>query len=108
MAAFEAAKAELDSEGIQVVSASVDPLDKAESTARDLALSYPVGHSLPMEATAEILGAFYEVRRAILQATGMVIRPDTTIAVACYSTGPIGRLDVDDVLRVVRFYKAHT
>jgi dihydrolipoamide dehydrogenase len=39
-----------------------------------------------------VTGCFYEERRRILQSTGYVLRPDGTIAVAVYSTGPIGRL----------------
>ena len=44
-------------------------------------------------------------RRAILQSTGYVIKPDGTIAVAQYSSGPIGRLVWQDVLGLVQHYK---
>jgi len=43
--------------------------------------------------------------RGVLQATGFVIKPDRTIAVAQYSSGPIGRLVWQDVLGLVEFYK---
>lgn len=106
MAAFEAARAELEAEGIAVVAASVDAREHAEKTVEGEGLSFPVGYGLPLQATADTLGAFYETRRSILHATGFVVRPDATIAVACYSTGPIGRLEVRDVLRAVRFWKS--
>jgi len=38
-------------------------------------------------------------------ATGFVIRPHRRIAVAQYSSGPIGRLVWQDVLGLVQFYK---
>lgn len=88
-----------------MVGASVDSREKAEETVRALALRYPIGHSLPLEAIAEALGGFYEERRGILHATEMIVRPDGTVAVACYSSGPIGRLDVNDVVGAVRFWK---
>jgi hypothetical protein len=46
-----------------------------------------------------------EERRQILHSTGYVLRPDRTIAVGVYSTGPIGRLVWQDVLNLVQFYK---
>ena len=44
-------------------------------------------------------------RRQILHSTGYVLRPDGTIAVAVYSTGPVGRLVWQDVLSLVQGYK---
>jgi hypothetical protein len=105
LAAFEAVRDELESEGVSLVAGSVDAAAEAAGTVREEGLSYPVLHSLPLMPTAKTLTAFYETRRSILHATGFVVRPDRTIAVACYSTGPIGRLEPVDVLRVVRFWK---
>lgn len=105
MAAFQAACQELEAEQIEVVAGSVDPEDKTAELVDNLALDYPVLHSLPLIETAEALGAFYETRRSILHATGFVITPNNTIDVACYSTGPIGRLDVPDIIRLVQFRK---
>jgi hypothetical protein len=68
-------------------------------------LTLPVGYGLPLAATAATFGAFYEERRGFLQATGFVVTPDRTIAVAQYSSGPIGRLVWQDILGLVQFYK---
>ena len=65
----------------------------------------PVGYGLPLKETAATLGAFFEERRGFLHATGFVVKPDRTIAVAQYSTGPIGRLVWQDVLDLVQHYK---
>jgi len=105
LAAFERAQDKLREEGIRVVAASVDPLDRARETVEKQSLTYPVGYGLPVKETAATLGAFYEERRGILHATGFVVRRDGTIAVAQYSTGPIGRLVWQDVLGLVQFYK---
>jgi len=58
-----------------------------------------------LKETAAALGAFYEERRNILQSTGFVVKPDRTIVVSQYSSGPIGRLIWQDVLGLVQFYK---
>lgn len=105
MAAFEKARPKLEEESIRVVAASTDPIDKAAETVREHALGFPVGYALPLRDTAAALGAFYEEKRGVFQATGFVIKPDRTIAVSQYSSGPIGRLVWQDVLALVQFYK---
>ena len=105
MAAFQKALDKLREDGVSVVAASTDPLDKAEGTVKELALSYPLGWGLPLRDTAAALGAFYEERRGILHATGFVVKPDRSIAVAQYSSGPIGRLVWQDVQALVQFQK---
>lgn len=105
LAAFQRALDKLTDEGIGVVAASTDPADKAAETMRSQGLTFPVGYGLDVLGTAATLGAFYEERRRILQSTGYVIKPDGTIAVAQYSSGPIGRLVWQDVLGLVQHEK---
>ena len=93
-------------ERIIVVAASTDPREKAAETVDKLSVTFPVGYGLPLVETAGHLGAFYETRRGILHATGFVVKPDRTIAVAQYSSGAIGRLVWQDVLGLVQFAKA--
>ena len=68
-------------------------------------LSFPIGYGLPLTETAAALGTFYEERRRILQSTGFLVKPDKTIVVAQYSSGPIGRLVWQDVLGLVQLYR---
>jgi len=105
LAAFERAQPKLAEEGIAVVAASTDPLEKAKETVSEHSLTFPLGYGLPLKETAAALGAFYEERRNILQSTGFVVRPDRTIVESQYSSGPIGRLIWQDVLGLVQFYK---
>jgi peroxiredoxin len=105
LAAFEKARPKLEEESIRVIAASTDPLDKAGETVKEHALGFPVGYALPVKETAATLGAFYEEKRGFLQATGFVVKPDRTIAVSQFSSGPIGRLVWQDVLGLVQFYK---
>ena len=105
MAAFEKARPRLDDEHITVVAASTDPRDKAAETVKEHTLTFPVAFGLPLKETAATFGAFYDERRNVLHATGFVVKPDRTIAVAQYSSGPIGRLVWQDVLGLVQFYK---
>ncbi len=105
MAAFEKARDRLQEQGIRVVAASTDPLEKAKETVAEFSLTFPVGYGLPLKETAAALGAFYEEKRQILHATGFLLRPDRTIVVAQYSSGPIGRLVWQDVVGLVQILK---
>ncbi len=105
MAAFDRAQDKLQAEDIRAIAASTDPQDKAVETVAELGLGIPVGYGLPVKETAATFGAFFEERRGFLHATGFVVKPDRTIAVAQYSTGPIGRLVWQDVLGLVQHYK---
>jgi peroxiredoxin len=105
LAAFGKALSRLQEEEITIVATSTDPAEKARETVEEHALTFPVGHSLPLRETAARLGAFYDPKRGVLHATGFVVRPDRTVAVAQYSSGPIGRLVWQDVIGLVQFYK---
>jgi hypothetical protein len=85
-------------EEIAVVAASTDSQEKASETVNELGLRFPIGYGLPLKETAS-------KRRGILHAAGFVLKPDHTIAVAQYSSGPIGRLVWQDVLALVQFQK---
>ena len=106
LADFQALLKDFESEQIKVIAASVDPIEKAKEFVEKIGVTYPVGYGLHAEEISRVTGAFYEKERKFLHATGFVIRPDKTIANACYSSGPIGRLTARDTLSLIKFYKS--
>lgn len=106
MADFQSCIKEFESEQIKVIAASVDPLEKAREFAEKIGVTYGVGYGLNAEEISRATGAFYEKERKFLQATGFVLRPDMTVAVASYSTGQIGRLAARDALNLIKVYKS--
>lgn len=95
----------LQEEGVKVVAASVDTEEQAQGTIDECGIHFPVGYGLDNKQVSELLGCFYEEKRQILHSTGYVLKPDGTVAVGVYSTGPIGRLVWQDVLNMVQFHK---
>jgi hypothetical protein len=93
----------------------VDPIEKAKETVEKLGVTYPVAYGLDVEAISGITGAYYEKERTFLHPACFLIRPDSRIEVACYSSGAIGRFYssgaigrfvAKDVLSLVKFYKS--
>ena len=101
MVGFEKVKSELDALGVKVVAASVDPIDKAKEVAAEL--SFPVAYGVT-RAQAEQLGAWWEERRGIIQPSEFLLTADGKVRSATYSSGPIGRVDATDVVKLVTFY----
>ena len=66
-----------------------------------LGLTFSVGYGLDFMEFTHSTGAFYEVWRSIIHATSFILRRDGTVAHAVYATGPIGRLTVDDCIRML-------
>ena len=92
-------------ENMGILAGSVDALSEARKTVNDLGLSFPVAQGLDLVDTGRTLGGFYQQEKGHLQPSGFVIRPDGTLEVASYSSGPIGRLKAANVLALVRYYK---
>ena len=93
-------------EQIRVIAGSVDPREKAQETVHKLGLAYPVAFGMDAREISEQTGAFYQAEKLFLHAAGFIIRPNGTIEVACYSSGPVGRLVPADVLKLITFYKS--
>ncbi len=90
---------------MKVVAASVDTEEEAKKTIEECGIDFPVGYGADCKAVSELTGCFYEERRQILHSTGYILRPDSTIAVGVYSSGPIGRLVWQDVLNLIQLYQ---
>ena len=101
MAGFEKLRPELDALGIKVLAASTDPLDKAREVAAEL--SFPVAYGVTREQ-ADRIGAWWEDRRAIIQPSEFLVTAEGMVRSATYSSGPIGRIDAADVVKLVTFY----
>lgn len=102
MVGFEKLKPELDALGVKVVAASVDPIDKAKEVAAEL--SFPVGYGVT-RAQANQLGSWWEERRSIIQPSEFLLAADGKVRSATYSSGPIGRVDAADVVKLVTMYE---
>jgi peroxiredoxin len=103
LAGFEFWKTQLGAKGVKVVAASVDALDKAQEVAATL--SFPVAYGVT-RAQAEQLGSWWEERRAIVQPSEFIVAQSGKVMAATYSSGPLGRIEPMDVVRLIDFVEA--
>jgi len=103
LAGYEAIKAQFDEAGISILAASVDPLDKATEVRQEL--SFPIAYGVTREQ-ADTIGAWWEDRRAIIQPAEFILDGDGVVLSATYSTGPVGRMDAGDALKLVKFLES--
>jgi alkyl hydroperoxide reductase subunit AhpC len=101
LAGFEQHKSELEQLGVKIVAASIDPIDKAKEVAATV--SFPIGYGVT-RAMADQLGSWWEERRSIIQPSEFLVAADGKVRAATYSSGPIGRVNPADVVRLVNFY----
>ncbi len=103
MVGFEKLKDDLAAVGVSVFAASVDPLDKAQLVAAEV--SFPVGYGVT-RAQADLIGSWWEDRRGIIQPSEFVIGAGGQVVTSSYSSGPIGRIDAADVIKMINFREA--
>lgn len=89
-----------------MIGGSVDPIEKTQKLVDKVGLTFPIACNLDAVAVSAMTGAFYEKDQKYIQPTGFILRPDKTIEVAVYSTGPVGRFVARDVLNLIKYYKS--
>lgn len=90
-----------------MVALSVDSEEDAQKTVDRNALTFPVLYGLDAPTMASMIGAYTNEEPLYLHATGFILRPNRTIALAVYSSGPIGRIVSDDAIGIIRHYQKH-
>jgi peroxiredoxin len=103
LAGFAGKYGELQALGAKVVAASTDPLDKAKEVAAGL--PFPVAYGVTHEQ-ADQIGAWWEERRGIIQPAEFMLDAQGKVRSSTYSSGPIGRVDAADVVKLINFYDA--
>jgi len=96
---------EFQKRNIQVIAASVDPLEKARETVSKHKLSFIVGYGLNAKEVSAKTGAFYHEKDGYLHATGYIVDPEAKIVNGVYSTMNVGRLVAKDCLGLIDYLR---
>ncbi len=85
-----------------ILAASVDTGEKAREVADGL--DFPVAEGVTRDQ-ARALDAWWEDRRSIIQPSEFVLGRAGRVVTSTYSSGPIGRMDPEDVAKHVAFHE---
>ena len=102
MAAYEAAKAELNALDVTVLAVSTDNEEQAREV-KGRGLTFPVAYGAT-KADAETIGAWWsDDRGGFVQPAEFLLGRGGVVLGSMYASGPVGRMAVDEVIHVVEF-----
>lgn len=103
--AFQEAAERLAESDTKVVALATDDEATTAELITQLGLTFPVGHSADAAAVSAATGAFVNPEPAYLETTGFVLDPAGNVVVSVYSSGALGQLVPEDVIRLVRYLR---
>lgn len=93
----------LESLGVTVLAASVDPIEPVKEMVEALGLTYPVAYGVSDEDVADLDPWFADDHHGhYIQPMELLVLRGGVLFGAMYASGPIGRMAVDEVLNAVR------
>ncbi len=105
MAAYEAAKPELDALGATVIAVSSDTEEQAQEV-KSRGLTFPIAYGAS-QADADTIGAWWappsnETGRAgFIQPAEFLLGRGGVVLGSMYASGPVGRMGVDEVIHAI-------
>ena len=100
MAAYEAAKAELDALDVTVYAVSTDNEEQAREV-QEKGLSFPMAYGAT-KADAETIGAWWsDDRGGFVQPAEFLIGRGGVVLGSMYASGPVGRMAADEVIHAI-------
>lgn len=88
---------------MRLLGLSIDPLEEAQKTKERHSISYPLAYGVSGPGFGAQTGAFYDMEKGFLHASGFLLQPGGRLAGAVYSTGPIGRYTPAEVLGMLDY-----
>ena len=107
MAAYEAAKPELDALDVTVIAVSTDNEEQAREV-QGKGLSFPVAYGAT-KADADTIGAWWSPaseqtgRGGFVQPAEFLLGRGGMVLGSMYASGPVGRMAADEVIHAVEF-----
>ena len=102
MAAYEAAKADLEAADVSVYAVSTDGEEQAREV-KGKGLSFPVAYGAT-KADADAIGAWWsDDRDGYVQPAEFLVGRGGVVLGAMYASGPVGRMGSEEVVRFIQF-----
>lgn len=100
MAAYEAAKTELEALGVTVIAVSSDTEEQAREV-KGRGLTFPVAYGAT-KAAADTIGAWWsDDRGGFIQPAEFLLGRGGVVLGSMYASGPVGRMGADEVIHAI-------
>lgn len=90
-------------EGVSIIAGTVDTEQQTLDVSRDWV--FPVAYGMT-RADGDAMGAWWEERRDHIQPSEFVITKSGKVMMSTYSNSPIGRMDPEEALTLIKFLNA--
>jgi len=90
-------------EGVSIIAGTVDTEQQTLDVSSDW--GFPVAYGMT-RADGDAMGAWWEERRDHIQPSEFVITKSGKVMMSTYSNSPIGRMDPEEALTLIKFLNA--
>ena len=103
MAGYEERREAFEAEGVRIVAGTVDTEEETKEVAEPL--KFPVAYGMS-RADGDTIGAWWEERRDHIQPSEFVLSKSGKVMWSTYSNSPVGRMDPEETLTLIKFLNA--
>ena len=100
---FEERRAAFEEQGVSIIAGTVDSEEKTLEVAEPL--GFPVSYGMTRE-DGDKIGAWWAEPRDHIQPSEFVLTQDGKVLMSAYSTSPLGRMDPEETLTLIKFVNA--
>ena len=100
MAGFEARRDAFAEQGVKIIAGVVDSEEETQTVAAEL--GFPVAFGMT-KSDGDAMGSWWDERRQCIQPSEFLLSASGRVLISAYSNGPIGRMDPEETLNLVKY-----
>ena len=100
MAGFEARRDAFAEQDVKIIAGVVDSEEETQTVAAEL--GFPVAFGMT-KSDGDAMGSWWDERRQCIQPSEFLLSASGRVLISAYSNGPIGRMDPEETLNLVKY-----
>jgi len=100
LAGYEARREAFAEQGVGLIAGSVDDKERTVEVAADL--GFPIAFNMKKD-DGDAIGSWWDEKRQIIQPSEFLLTKRGRVIISVYSNGPVGRMDPNETLTLVRY-----
>jgi alkyl hydroperoxide reductase subunit AhpC len=87
-------------QGVKIIAGVVDSQDETQAVAAEL--GFPVAFGMTA-SDGDAMGSWWDEKRQCIQPSEFILSTSGRVLISAYSNGPIGRMDPEETLNLVKY-----